>query len=381
MRIGIVTGEYPPMEGGVSAYCSMLASQLSELNHTLAVISDPRAVAPDSRIRVSTIPSRWNLSALRKIARWASAEELDVINLHFQTGMYGMSPWIHLLPDWVRRVPIVTTFHDLRVPYLFPKAGALRLMAVKWLARRSDAVIATNPEDQAALGAWGIDAQIIPIGSNVEPVPMSAEERLALHTRMQGETGTKVLAHFGFLNHSKGIEHLLEAAAHLRAEGQRVRIWMIGGRTGASDPTNVVWGEKLDRLIAELNLEGCIEWTGYISEPEAARYMQAADLVCLPFLDGASPRRSSLLAAAAQGACILTTQPTVRIENFHHGENLWLVAAANTNAVYEGLVTLLADEPLQDRLRAGAALLAHAYDWSVIATKTSAALASVIGGS
>ena len=380
MRIGMVTGEYPPMEGGVSAYCSMLASQLSDLNHTVSVITDPHAVAQEPRIQVRTILGRWNVSALRDIADWASTEELQVINLHFQTGMYGMSPWIHLLPDWVRRTPVVTTFHDLRVPYLFPKAGPLRLMAVKWLARRSVAVIATNPEDQATLATWGVNAEIIPIGSNVQPVVMSLDERDTLHARMQGETGTIVLAHFGFLNHSKGIEHLLEAVARLRAEGQHVRIWMIGGRIGASDPSNIVWGEKLDRRIAELGLQDSIEWTGYVSEPEAARYMQAADVVCLPFLDGASPRRSSLLAAAAQGACILTTQPSVRIENFRHGETLWLVKAADTGAVYEGLVMLLADKSLRDRLRAGAILLAHDYDWRAIAAKTSAALSSVVGG-
>ena len=49
------------------------------------------------------------------------------------------------------KVPIVSTFHDLLVPYLFPKAGPLRWKVVEYLARRSDAVIVTNEEDRARL--------------------------------------------------------------------------------------------------------------------------------------------------------------------------------------------------------------------------------------
>ena len=45
------------------------------------------------------------------------------MNIQYQTAAYGMSPFIHFLPDALRPIPVVTTFHDLRFPYLFPKAG------------------------------------------------------------------------------------------------------------------------------------------------------------------------------------------------------------------------------------------------------------------
>ena len=48
-------------------------------------------------------------------------------------------------------VPVVVTFHDLRVPYLFPKAGRLRPAAVTHLARAAAGVIATDPADEAEL--------------------------------------------------------------------------------------------------------------------------------------------------------------------------------------------------------------------------------------
>ena len=45
-----------------------------------------------------------------------------------------------------------TTFHDLRPPYLFPKAGPLRDYVTHRLARASDAVIGTNGSDVANSG-------------------------------------------------------------------------------------------------------------------------------------------------------------------------------------------------------------------------------------
>ena len=42
----------------------------------------------------------------------------------------------------------------------------------------------------------------------------------------------------------------------------------------------------------------------------------------LPFEDGASYRRSSLIAAIHQGCAILTTEPAHEIETFAHGRNL-----------------------------------------------------------
>src|SRR5262245_54156796 len=123
MRIGLVCGEYPPMVGGVGAYSQILANELAQQVHHVSVFRSRAAQSTDPNISIYSTVDKWGFGSLHTIQVWANAERLDIINLQFQTAAFGMSPWIHFLPDFVRDVPVVTTFHDLRYPYLFPKAG------------------------------------------------------------------------------------------------------------------------------------------------------------------------------------------------------------------------------------------------------------------
>ncbi|MGD2078362.1 MAG: glycosyltransferase, partial [Chloroflexota bacterium] len=48
LKIGLVTGEYPPMEGGVGAFTHELATALSHLGHEVHVVTDRRARPEDA---------------------------------------------------------------------------------------------------------------------------------------------------------------------------------------------------------------------------------------------------------------------------------------------------------------------------------------------
>src|SRR5688572_30093141 len=122
------------MLGGVGAYTDVLAHSLAAHEHNIHLFSTSGAQSSDLPITNSV--SRWNFNSLLMARRWATL--FDIINLQFQTAAYGMSPFIHFLPDMIRSVPVVTTFHDLRHPYLFPKAAPLRDWIVMRLARASD---------------------------------------------------------------------------------------------------------------------------------------------------------------------------------------------------------------------------------------------------
>ncbi|MCA9909634.1 MAG: glycosyltransferase, partial [Anaerolineae bacterium] len=126
MRIGIITGEFPPMQGGVGAYSRILAQQLAAQGHDIFILTDERARYEGDRIHLTNTIRRWDGRAWLKARAWAREHRLELVSLQYQTAAYAMSPWIHFLPDILRPLPVVTTFHDLRYPYLFPKAGVLR---------------------------------------------------------------------------------------------------------------------------------------------------------------------------------------------------------------------------------------------------------------
>ena len=369
MRIGIVTGEYPPMVGGVGAYSQILASELTQQGHYISVFSSRAAQSIDPKISIYNTVEAWGFSSLHAIQVWANVERLNVVNLQFQTAAFGMSPWIHFLPDVMRNVPVVTTFHDLRSPYLFPKAGKLRDWIVMRLAKSSDGVIVTNHEDQLKLKHLS-KVTLIPIGSNIlKKLPTNFDAQI-----WQAKTGARdgdfLLAYFGLFNRSKGLETLLAGLAKLRETGIPAKLVLIGGGAGTSDPTNAAFMSEINRQIELPGLRKFVQQTGFLDDETVAAYLTASDAVVLPFADGASYRRGSLMAAIRYGCAIITTMAQVPVPTFRNGENMLLITAGDTEALTSAMRQVYESRELRERLRKGAAELARIFEWSEIARAT-----------
>lgn len=377
MRIGLVTGEYSPMQGGIAAHCRILAQTLTAQGHHVAIYTDPQGHSDDHAIPVTHHRGRWRYATLKAIDRWVQHEQLDIVNLHYQTAAYQMSPFIHFMPDLVRAAPVITTFHDLRFPYLFPKAGRLRDWIVRRLAWASAGVIATNHEDLTQLREHP-QHTLIPIGSSVHTALPDAYDRDQWRERLGVSSADFVIAHFGFINHSKGVNILLAAVNALVKAGYAFHLLMIGGRAGASDPTNQTYADQLDQWIAGSGLADRVHWTGYVEDSVASAYFAAADVIALPFLDGASYRRSSLMAAIAHEMAIVTTKPNVSIPSFRNGDNLMWIAPNNIPALAAALQVLYRHADLRTQLRHGAAQLKTTFAWGPIATANVAFFKQVI---
>ena len=104
---------------------------------------------------------------------------------------------------------------------------------------------------------------------------------------------------------------LVEALARLVERGIPARLVMMGGRAGASDPTNLAYGERVDALIERHGLAERIIWTGFVDDAQITAHFLASDVTALPYLDGVSLRRGTLMAALAHGRAIVTTEPEV----------------------------------------------------------------------
>src|SRR5207302_9295378 len=159
--IHFVSGEYPPDIGGVGDYTLHLRSALSDVGMRSDLMSRRQV-------------RRWDARSLVALLR-AVPRQPGIVHIQFQAGAFDLLGDVCLMPALLRRlrpgVRSVTTFHDVRVPYLFPRAGALRERAVRFLARSSDAVIAADGRDLEALGGPSPRHHHVPIGSNVSCSP------------------------------------------------------------------------------------------------------------------------------------------------------------------------------------------------------------------
>jgi glycosyltransferase involved in cell wall biosynthesis len=374
MKIGIITGEFPPMPGGVGDFTRGLAEHISAHGHDVHILSRPGSYS--ANLDVGAV-NGWGLGCLPAIRRWVQRLGLSIVNLQYQTAAYDMSPFIHFLPAAIG-VPLITTFHDLRHPYLFPKAGALRDWIVLRLARKSAGVITTNQEDDQRLGRLP-NRRLIPIGSSIPKTICNRDDLATQPGPARADDEAFILGHFGFVKEIKGLDYLLEAMARLRADGHDIRLQFIGGRRNIVDSSeDDTYLAGLDSRITYHGLDERVASTGYLPQHEVATRFGAVDLMVLPFTDGASFRRSSLIAAIHCGCAILTTEPLTPVHCFAHGKNLWLVPPRSAGALEKAILALMRDRAKLDQLRKGAAALSNRFDWDEIARETIAFFLAVI---
>ena len=321
----------------------------------------------------------WGVRCWSEIAEIVRANRPDILDVQYEPVAYAMRVGVNFLPSaWVRRqikIPIVTTFHDLLVPYLFPKAGPLRWKVVEYLARRSEAVIVTNDEDRARLSSLHAEQQfskihVIPIGSNIDPARISNFDRAVERARWNIQSTELGIGYFGFLNLSKGGSDLMQALKHLQEDGLPVKLLLIGGRTGSSDPTNAEYAAQVEREIESLSLKENVIATGYLNPPAVSRAILACDVMALPYVDGASLRRGSLLAAMVHGRAIVTTEPRYPIGGLKHAESVLYVPPRDPQALALAIKRMWQDVNLRARLEAGVSEAAKLYTWDRIAMQT-----------
>lgn len=385
MKVCLLAGEFPPLIGGVADYTAHLARSLHERGLAVAVITSA-AARPLREVYpfvVHPVMPHWGIGAWPRLDAVLRAERPDIVHIQYQTAAFGMSRSLHFLPWWLRRrgYQAVTTFHDLLPPYLFPKAGRVRAWVVAHLARSSDAVVAITEEDfiglQQMLDGRSALLRAIPIGSNILPPAeeMTDDERRARRAALGVGPEDFLLAYFGLLNRSKGLETLLEALARLRSEAP-ARLVVIGGDPGASDRTNIATRRWFLRELEARRLIEAVSVTGHVAAQEVSKYLQAADVCVLPYRDGASLRRGSLMAALVHGCAIVTTTPmaqapaTPLLPRLEDGRQALLVPPGDAAALARALQRLWAQPALRRGLQEEARSFAHAFAWEGIAAAT-----------
>jgi glycosyltransferase involved in cell wall biosynthesis len=203
---------------------------------------------------------------------------------------------------------------------------------------------------------WGLDNDVTPAQAGIQdPAPTRA---------------AFVLCYFGFLNASKGGEELIAALDAVCHAGLDARLLFVGGAFGASDRTNRAYWESVQQSIAARGLTERVVATGFLRPSEVSASLCCADVCVLPYRDGASFRRGSLLAALEHGLTIVSTTPQVALPELRDGENILLVPPHDAPALATAILRLAGDAALRQRLGVGARELSREFGWEQIAART-----------
>ena len=159
----------------------------------------------------------------------------------------------------------------------------------------------------------------------------------------------------------------MQTLRRLADEYPGVQLLMIGERVGASDPTNFAYLQEVEALIADLGLSARVRWTGRQDESAVGADLNACDVLLMPYADGASLRRGTLMAGLANGCAIVTTTPQAPLPELVDGRDL-LYAAPEDDAAMAQLVSRILKNPqLAARLRKNARTAGDLFRWDAIA--------------
>ena len=401
MRVGFLTGEFPPMRGGVGDYTARIASTMGRMGNDCHVVtstaaqtttSEPLPFAP----HVWPTMSRWNWQSLAHLRRVISDVYPDLINLQYQTGAFAMSPAINILPlilgRRARKTPFVVTCHDIKAPYLFPKAGLLRWLTNRVLFALSDATIVTNEQDLAQLVHADEDLTsqpfkdrlgrrsiyLIPIGSNIDRVELSTEGRENHRQSLGIQSHEVAIGFFGFIDSWKGVEALIEAYSNLRMKHSGIKLVFVGGKRLNPTSKQADYQDAIEQQVRTTGYESDVLWTGFADAVGVSHFLQCLDICALPFVEGACYRHGSLMAAIEHRLSIVTTKPHsafgpdvgAPLLPLRDGENALLVAPGDVTALGAALERLIVSPSARERLRTGVELLAPQFSWESIARST-----------
>lgn len=377
MDVLIVTGEYPPMRGGIGDYTHLLAQAL--IHHSVkaqVVCRKMDAVEPDD-VPVERMIEDWGWKCLSQLASIAHRHQPEWLHVQYNPSLYDGKPAMLFAPLWLKRanpsVHIAITFHDLQRPRLIPKMHTLNRALFFRSMALYDLVVTTNESDYLAVRK-AMDHRVplrkIHIGSNIPVVPFSRDERAKLRARLGFEPDDFVIAHFGTRS---GLATLIEGFHILRKQGRSVGLLLIGKRLQAypDDTANEreVLGEEVMAQLAQAGLSDKVVGTGYLPAADVSRHLQCADVLVLPHPSGISMARTSLLTGLVHGMPTVATIPAVLDPELQQGDNILLVEPGNAQAVAKTVLLLQRDQSLRLQLQTGVSALGGQITWSVIARR------------
>jgi D-inositol-3-phosphate glycosyltransferase len=200
---------------------------------------------------------------------------------------YWLSSWVGMELSKKLSIPQVHTYHSLgAVKYksvsTIPLIAKTRLAVEKACLETVDRVVATSPQERdhmRSLVSSRGSVDIIPCGTRIDHfgTVTQAEARRELGIAPD----EKVVLYVGRFDPRKGIETLVRAV-HLcqSRKNEKVRLIIGGGsRPGHSDGDE---RERIESIVAELELESITHFAGRLSQDDLPSYYAAADVCVVP---------------------------------------------------------------------------------------------------
>jgi glycosyltransferase involved in cell wall biosynthesis len=361
----LVTGEYPPQLGGVSDYSRSLARAITALGaevdvwapptlapagtdetgttrvHRLPGVFDERSLhdltmgldsCPGPRVvLVQYVPHAFGSRGMNlRFCRWVqrrARETSDDVRVMFHEPYYPFSAWpLHRnVLALANRVMVALLLSDTRVAYVSTRAWAVRL---------------SRYAPRALRFVW------LPIPASV-PSGSDSARVAGWRTRIASAPGGRIIGHFGTFGASV-TKLLLPTLKLTLTERPAVTVCLIGpGSEACASRLCIGRPAWADRVLA----------TGRLTAPDVSACLKACDVMLQPYADGASGRRTTLMAALVNGIATVTNRGAATEDEWPASGAVALATRGTPRALCDTLGRVLDDDAWRRRLAAAAETL------------------------
>ncbi|MGE0601449.1 MAG: glycosyltransferase family 4 protein [Dehalococcoidia bacterium] len=266
--VAIVTATAGEGENGIGDYARLLCDALNRHEFSAAHVQH----------------DDWSLRGLRQLREALREQNPRLVHLQHPQGLYGWS----LAPQLLTLLqPAVVTLHE--ASRYGPIRGRGRLLP---FTVRSPKIVVTSEFERRYVGQFAPWAksrlEVVPIASNVPP------------RSDHGRPRARKLVYFGSLRPDRGLEAFLELSTEVVRRIRDVECLIIGSPV----PTSVSYAHGIRARFADAP----VEWMSGLTHEEVADVLVQCRVAYLPFPDGASERRGSILAALGCGLPVVTSR-------------------------------------------------------------------------
>ncbi|HOT95985.1 MAG TPA: glycosyltransferase [bacterium] len=284
----ILVGTAFPMRGGIAHYMALLYKKLTEMGHTVEIVSFKR------QYPAFLFPGKTQQDTSQQIIELPSLPLIDSIN---------PLSWIRTFLYIKKQAPDLVVY-KYWMPFFAPAYGTIVLLT-RLFTRTKSLYISDNiiPHEQIPVidwlltrwGLWKVDYFIVQsqtVKNDLLKYKPRAAFRQVPHpvfeiftanyastearTRLHLGADEKVLLFFGYIRAYKGLGYLIDALAEVRRQ-LPVRL-LVAGEFYEEE-------EKYRQQIHTLHLEEAILLKAdYIPNEEVGLYFAAADVVVLPYI-------------------------------------------------------------------------------------------------
>jgi glycosyltransferase involved in cell wall biosynthesis len=357
-------GNHLPRHCGIATFtsdlCSAVAQAAPGIDCMVVAMNDPgKSHAYPERVRFEI--GEGEVAAYRRAAQFLNANNIDVVCLQHEYGIFGGKAGSHIL-SLLRelRTPVVTTLHTiLTAPSREQSSTLVDVIAL------SERVVVMSDHGVSTLRELHDVApeviDVIPHGIPLAIPGSRGKERL-------GFAGKHVLLTFGLLSPDKGLEYVIDALPAILGQHPNTVFVVLGAtHPHVKERNGEAYRMSLANRARRLGVDGAVSFFDrFVGDLELAEFLAATDIYVTPYLNPEQSTSGTLARAVAAGRAVVST-PYWHARELLGDERGVLVPPRDSGSIAAAVNDLLGNDAKRAALGQRAAAKGRSMAWPVVA--------------